>query len=95
MGVPFHQNNTSKRTRLHQSYKTFIGEHAHEHLNISVACRYHYVYMKRTIFYSGFLQNINQNALIVACFQKFYATCKILNQQEIILDPPPLPSAKY
>ena len=39
--VPFKtksdQNNTSKRTRFHQSFQNFLGEHAPEPPSISVA----------------------------------------------------------
>ena len=47
----FGQNNTSKRTRLHQSFKNFLGEHAPEPHSISVA-DINYFYMKVAIFYS-------------------------------------------
>ena len=33
----FDQNNTSKRTRLHQSFQNFLREHASEPPSISVA----------------------------------------------------------
>ena len=70
--VPFKtksdQNNTSKRTRFHQSFQNFLSEHAPEHL----CSWYHYLYIKVAIFYLEIFQNIDQNASIVACFQKFH-----------------------
>ena len=66
------QNNTSKRTRLPQSSKKFLDEHALEPPSISVADVTIYFYMKVAIFYSEYLQNLKQNASIVVCFQKIY-----------------------
>ena len=45
------QNNTSKRTRLPQSFKKKFGEHALEPPGISVADITIYLYMKVAIFY--------------------------------------------
>ena len=59
------QNNTSKRTRLPQSLKHFLGEHALEPPSISVADTTIYFYMRVAIFYSELFQNIKQNASIV------------------------------
>ena len=66
--IKSHQNNASKRTRLHQSFKNVLGEHAPEPSNISVANTTVYFYMKVAIFYSEFLQNIKQNASIVVMY---------------------------
>ena len=52
------QRNTSKRNKLHQSFKNFLGKHASEPHNISVADITNYFYMKAAIFYSEFFQNI-------------------------------------
>ena len=59
------QYNTSKRTRLHQSFKNTFGEHAPEPPNISVADVTIYFYTKNSHFYSELVQNINQIASIV------------------------------
>ena len=48
------QNNTSKPTRLHQSFKFFCGEHVPEPTSISVADITIFLYMKVAIFYSEF-----------------------------------------
>ena len=60
---------THQNDKTHQSFQNFLGEHAHEPPSISAAV---IIYESIAIFYSEFLQNINQNASIVASFQKFY-----------------------
>ena len=52
------QNNTSKRNKLHQSFKKFPEEHAPETHKISVTDITIYFYIKVAIFYSEFFQNI-------------------------------------
>ena len=57
------QNNTSKRTRLHQSFQNLLGGYAPEPPNISVAditILYESSHFRFRIF-----QSINQNALII------------------------------
>ena len=75
--VPFKtksdQNNTSKRTRFHQSFQNFLGEHAPEPPGISVAGITIFVYKSSYFLFRNLSnQNIDQNASIVACFQKFH-----------------------
>ena len=64
----FDLNNRSKRTRLHQSLKHFLGEYAPEPPNTSVAAITIYFSMNVVILYSEFFQTIKPNASIVVCF---------------------------
>ena len=52
-----HQNNTSKRNKLHQSFKKIFREHTPK-FHTSLADITIYFYMKVPIFYSEFFQNI-------------------------------------